>query len=104
MEPLKRVALHPEARAELQDSVSFYREQSGEALADRFKRAVESAFRAISENPSRFAPAPDAPEAHVFRLKAFPFSIVFIDRPRHVWVVAVAHGRRKPGYWAERMD
>lgn len=34
----------------------------------------------------------------------FPFSLVYRLRDHEVEVVAVAHGKRRPGYWQPRMQ
>ena len=93
----KLVQLHLKAHAELQDSVFFYRQRGGEPLAKRFKKEVEIALRAISADPLRYPPFRDVPQAKRIRLVGFPFWILYIDRPDAVWVVAVAHGSRRPG-------
>ena len=99
----KAVKLHAEARAELQESVAFYRERAGDRWAARFKQRVTEGLRTIAANPERYPPVPDLPGVRRFRLKQFPFSLLYISRADGVWVVAVAHGRRKPGYWRERI-
>jgi len=33
----------------------------------------------------------------------FPHLVVYLDQPDRVWIVAVMHGRRQPGYWRERL-
>jgi hypothetical protein len=38
-----------------------------------------------------------------FRTKRFPFRMVYVLQPDRVWIVAVAHLSRKPGYWARRL-
>jgi toxin ParE1/3/4 len=32
----------------------------------------------------------------------FPYAIIFVIEPGFMLVVAVAHAKRKPGYWRER--
>ncbi len=42
---------------------------------------------------------------HGFRrvlLRRFPFSVVYMMEDREIVVVAVAHQRRRPGYWRGR--
>ncbi len=34
---------------------------------------------------------------------AIPYAVLYIDREDAVWVVAVMHFKRKPGYWARRI-
>jgi hypothetical protein len=36
-------------------------------------------------------------------LRRFPFVIVFRAAPAGVEIIAVAHGRRRPGYWRDRL-
>src|SRR5690242_15316803 len=102
-DPAKPVKLHPEACAELRESVGFYRERAGEHWAARFKQRVEDGLKLIAANPERYRPAPDLPGVQTFPIKQFPFSILYINRPRYIWVVAIAHGSRKPGYWLHRV-
>jgi toxin ParE1/3/4 len=99
----RTVRLHSEAEAELHAAVSFYREQGGDRLAERFKEHVEAALMTILANPERFPPVRDVSGVQKFRLKHFPFALLYIRRPDYIWIVAVAHGSRKPGYWTHRM-
>ena len=98
----KALKLHPEARVELQESVTFYRERAGERWAVAFKERVAEGLLAIATDPARHPCMPDLPGVQKCRLKQFPFSLLFINRQDYVWVVAVAHGSRKPGYWRDR--
>ena len=95
--------LHTEALAELRDSVAFYRHRGGEGLAERFKDHAEAGFHAILANPDRFPPVKEIPGVHRFRMKHFPFALLYVTQPESIWVVAVAHGSRKPGYWTHRV-
>lgn len=36
-------------------------------------------------------------------LKVFPFYAAYAVEGEVVWVLAVAHGYRRPGYWRERL-
>ncbi len=100
----KAVKLHAEARAELQESVAFYRDRAGEGWAARFKQRVAEGLKAIGANPERYSPAPDLPGVQKLRIEQFPFSLLYINRPDYVWVVAIAHASRKPGYWKDRIS
>ena len=99
----KPVQLHSEARAELQESVNFYRDRGGEFWADRFKQRVAEGLNVIASQPEGHATEPGLAGIQKVRLKQFPFSLIFINRPEYVWVVAVAHGSRRPGYWKNRI-
>ena len=39
-----------------------------------------------------------------FRTRRFPFRIVYELQPNRIWIVAVAHLSRRPGYWARRLE
>jgi plasmid stabilization system protein ParE len=94
------VDVHPEAVAEAQAATQWYRERSPSA-ADAFLAELDRAIEKIAENP-RIWPRYVA-STQRFLLKRFPFSVVFRLTPNSVEVVAIAHGRRKPGYWKGRL-
>src|SRR6266536_2627179 len=35
--------------------------------------------------------------------RGFPYSVVYLDEPERVWIVAVMHAKRRLGYWRERL-
>ena len=99
----KVVTLHTEAGAELQDSVNFYREHGGEELVARFKGEVAEGLDTIALYPYQYAATAEIDGVRKYRLRNFPFSILYIPLPRKIWVIAVAHGSRRPGFWTERV-
>ena len=36
------------------------------------------------------------------RVKRFPYVVYFREFDDVIWVIAIAHGRRRPGYWKGR--
>nr|CBX31560.1 hypothetical protein N47_E50720 [uncultured Desulfobacterium sp.] len=36
-------------------------------------------------------------------LPKFPYSIIYAIEPDHIRIIAVAHSKRKPGYWSARI-
>jgi hypothetical protein len=38
-----------------------------------------------------------------WKVRRFPFRVVYLQQPERVWIVAVAHLNRKPGYWLDRL-
>jgi hypothetical protein len=36
-------------------------------------------------------------------LEDFPFAILYVALPSTVWIVAVMHLKREPGYWQRRI-
>ena len=96
----KPYRLHPEAWLEVEGADDWYQKRSLDA-ATEFVAEISQAIRSIRENPGRWP-------AHLygtrrFILERFPFSIIYLDTPELVNIVAVAHGKRKPGYWKRRL-
>jgi toxin ParE1/3/4 len=100
----RMIRFHPEALAELRDSVDFYRSRAGDGWAEIFKRRIEETLQAVARDPGRFPPVRGVQGVQRARVKQFPFSLLYIERPNLIWVVAVAHGSRRPGYWMERFS
>jgi plasmid stabilization system protein ParE len=96
-EPL---ALHPEAEQEYRDAYVWYRERSVPA-AERFENAVERALRQIQQSPDCW------PLSHSrfrkYTLYEFPYCIFYRCDAARTFVLAVAHSKRKPGYWKHRL-
>lgn len=98
---MKPVVFHPSAQRELQEAVRYYDEQSlglGRDLNQRVKLATET----ISNHPTRFAYLRRPPYRAV-RLKRFPYLLIYVEFADRIWVVAVAHDKRRPDYWRHRM-
>ncbi|MFI5201775.1 MAG: type II toxin-antitoxin system RelE/ParE family toxin [Candidatus Kapaibacterium sp.] len=92
--------IHPEARREFQYSAAYYRKISRE-LASRFTTEVEEAFQEVIISPY-LHPFIEYP-ARTKLLHDFPFSIIYIIEPEGVFIVAVMHQKRRPGYWHGRL-
>ena len=97
--------LHPEARAEFLDAIDDYgaRADAGDLASDfadaviqRIRQEVRSGVERLPEYPGT-----DARYSHVPR---FPYLLIFARGPDIVLVAAVAHERRRPGYWVARLD
>ena len=92
--------LHPEAALEHEEQVAFYERQS-QGLGARYHRAFRSTMRRICNNPSRHRIFVQ-PDIRRVALNGFPFSVVYRSVDGPVQVLAVAHHRRRPGYWSDR--
>lgn len=95
-----QIVFHPEAVAEAQAAARWYRERSvsaGEAFLNELDNAVEM----ISASPEIGAQYVQNTRRHLFR--RFPFYLVYRKVSKKLEIIAVAHGRRRPGYWKDRM-
>lgn len=89
----------PLAREELNEAASFFEGRVtglGAAFLDDVHRSIEM----LCESPRIGAAA-----GRTFRrllLRRFPYSIIYALRGEEVVIVAVAHQRKRPGYWRRR--
>lgn len=97
---MKPVIVHPEAEAEFRAAVGHYDEQRA-GLGGEFRAEVEAAVERIRGNPSAFAPHGEE-GARKCVLRRFPYTVFFVELEQTLWVAAIAHQRRRPGFWAER--
>ena len=94
----------PAAIDDLEDAVLWY-ETKRDGLGLRFRSAVIKAEQRLAQNPGLGAPVVgrSVPRGvRRLRLKRFPYSLFYVD-DGEVVVVAVAHDRRRPGYWKDRV-
>jgi plasmid stabilization system protein ParE len=94
-----RIEFHPEADRELEAAKNWYRERSNLA-ARAFATEIADSLAKIAEAPDRW-PATESAERR-FLLSKFPFSILYRVRRNEIFVTAVAHQKRRPGYWQRR--
>ena len=93
------IRLHPQAAVEAETSRAWYFERSA-SVAASFLEELDAAIHAIRESPSRWPPIHG--RYRRFVLHKFPFSVVYVARDGFIEVIAIAHHRRKPGYWSAR--
>jgi hypothetical protein len=95
----------PEAKAEVGDAAAWYDDREP-GLGDRFLDAVLEAQSDVEQHPDRFPPPRHVRASralHCRRIRGFPYSMIYEVREHELLVLAVAHGRRKPGYWTKRI-
>ena len=93
------VDFHPAALQEVEDAQAWYEERSLLA-ASAFLREFSIAVQRIQQTPHRY-PVADAGTRRIF-LDRFPFTIYYRVKLDALDIVAVAHQKRRPGYWSGR--
>ncbi|MEI6278736.1 MAG: type II toxin-antitoxin system RelE/ParE family toxin [Verrucomicrobiae bacterium] len=96
-----RIVLHPAADDELAEAVAYYA-AIDLALGQRFYLEMERLMREIYAHPRTFRQF-DPPARRHFS-SCFPYGIIYLEQDDHLWIVAVMHMMRKPGYWKSRMQ
>lgn len=96
----ERAGFHPEAAVELRAAVEWYRTRSVRA-GDEFVGELDQAIDTILQSPTRWRRVLGPWRRYV--LRRFPFLIVYRQTSSGIEIVAIAHGRRRPGYWRQRV-
>ena len=95
------IDFHPEAMEDLLLAYNWYLERS-EIAARGFEIEIERTFLNIRTSPQSLPKYSDGLYKSV--LKRFPFTIFYRIKKGAVFVIAIAHQKRQPGFWQKRMD
>ena len=92
---------HPAARLELLDAIEYYRNRSPD-LALTFYEDIERCLKELLEFPE-LAPVKHSAGVRSQPLRRFPYSVLYTVDPDILYIVAVAHQKRRPNYWLRRL-
>ena len=94
------VTFLPAANQDFHEAYNWYHTASPRAAAG-FEAAVEVALSSLAASPLRW---PSYDERHRFYvLRRYPFKLVYRVIDDRVLIVAVAHLKRSPKYWKDRI-
>ncbi|MDR3416225.1 MAG: type II toxin-antitoxin system RelE/ParE family toxin [Nevskia sp.] len=93
---------HLEAEAEHYEAVAFYQSQRA-GLGEGYLVEFEQVMACVVQAPQAFRVErkPDIRRAH---LKRFPHTVIYRELEGAVQILAIAHKRRRPGYWSGRLS
>ena len=94
------IAVHESAEEEL-IAASLYYESRETDLGEEFLRQLALSFDRIHEHPLSYRIVFD--EYRRCLMTRFPYGVVYRIEDERVLVFAVAHVRRRPGYWRDRV-
>jgi toxin ParE1/3/4 len=97
---VKPYAFHPEAGGEYTQAAEYYAAIAPE-LGGSFYDEIERLIAQVRRQPGRFLLF--SPPARRVLARKFPYSVLYLDEPDRVWIVAVMHAKRQPGCWRERL-
>lgn len=93
----------PSAEVELLREVTYYSKgRTGTGVRFQAEAEVEAAVLRARGHPSGGAPSFKGTRSML--VKGFPFSVVYRPAAHEVLVVAIAAHRKRPHYWAERIE
>ena|SRR5258706_11809354 len=101
---MKSVTYDAEAEEELAQSVDWY-ELHRANLGREFHQEIKAIEARIRDQPGSFKPTRTVAKLKIRRalVRRFPYALVFADLGTEIRILAVAHSRRKPGYWRDRL-
>jgi len=94
-----RFEFHPDALSEFEDAAAFYAgRQAGLEL--RFIDAIFSAIRNACNAPQRWRKFDG--EIRRVLVHVFPYAVLYSIEDGFLYILAVMHCSREPGYWKSR--
>lgn len=97
---MKPVSIHRQAQAELDAAIAYY-EGEQEGLGLNFLAEVQSTTTLIQQFPQIGAPYRDT-EFRTRKVKRFSYVLAYCELDHDIWLMAVAHSKKRPGYWLGR--
>jgi plasmid stabilization system protein ParE len=99
-----KLRIEVEAEDELREAMVWYDSQQAGLGLDLLAE-VDDGIQRILRDPHRFANLESVPEERAVRrllLRRFPYGVIYEVLKDEIHVLAIAHNRRKPGYWRSR--
>ena len=96
-----KLTYDPRALSEIADAAAWY-EAEKHGLAGEFLSEFNASIERLLEYPNAWPLV--GRRTRRLQLKRFPYGIVYQVRDDEIFVVAVGHLHRRPGYWEERLS
>lgn len=97
---MKPVIIHTEAIREFDNAIAYYEAQKVGLGLDLLSE-VEQVLGNIQQNPNLGTQHTIA-QVRRYVLQRFPYLVFYVEFEEFIWIIAIAHGRRKPDYWKKR--
>jgi toxin ParE1/3/4 len=97
----RQVEYHPEAKSEMRKAASWY-DDKVDGLGLDFLFEVKNTESYIVQNPE-LCPLYEAGTKR-YIMQRFPFAAIYLTSKEKIQIIAVAHCKRKPGYWKNRLE
>jgi len=97
-----KLHIHPAALRELQDAAAFYLSHTNPRLSHALVLEFERISRLLLVNP--LLGTPHKNNLRHIPLRRFPYTVCYRTAGDQIQIIAVAHQRRKAGYWLGRIS
>jgi len=99
---MRKITFHEEADSEIHEAALYY-EGRATGLGLAFLDEIEKTSERILSHPMAYQRV--AEEVRQALVARFPYSMLYvIEADEHIRVSAVAHLKRRPGYWWKRLQ
>ena len=95
---MKTIVVEDRAKEEIKNAFFWYLEKK-EQTALRFYQSLTNVLDILVVSPKIGRLLDD--RHRKFHLTRFPYNIIYREDAEIIYVIAVAHHSRKPGYWLE---
>lgn len=95
-----RVIFHQRIKSDLRSALSFYDEEGGSKLGDRFFAQVEFVVAEVTRNPKAFHFADEG--LRRVGLASFPYHFLFEEGEGFVHFLVLRHDKRHPSFGSRR--
>ncbi len=97
---MHNIIFHPDIRDEVQAGYDWYNVKSS-GLGEEFLKELDLAFELVQKQPLTWPIFSD--NFRRYLLKRFPFGVIYKAENTNIYILAVMHLSRKPGYWKIRI-
>lgn len=93
------------ANQDVDKTIQYHQNEGAESVAVGFIAGVEQAYARIGRQPGigspRYAHELDLPGLRVWPLKRYPHLVFYVERPDHIDVWRVLHGKQHIPAWMD---
>ncbi len=95
-----RVIYEPASYEELREAVAWYLKEAGQRQAEALNRDIDARLALLMQHP--LSGTPNANNIRRMPLRVFPYTLYYRVEGDVIRIFAVAHQKRRPGYWRKR--
>jgi plasmid stabilization system protein ParE len=95
-----RALFQPAALEEFRQAIIWYGEVAGQRPAEALDREINAKLELLKDHP--LIGTPGIGRSRWIPLKRFPYTLHYRVVGEVIDILAVAHQRRRPGYWRKR--
>jgi plasmid stabilization system protein ParE len=88
---------------DLVSALNWY-DRKSTLLGDRFQQAVDAAFTGIKKSPQSYPIAFPDLNVRFYRIRRFPYLVLYREEEAAVLVIGVWHGASDPQKWLDRIQ